>query len=158
MSSTLVMAQHIPPPPGGGKPAQKIGVFIWSSDVCTQSIIDGYKDVLEDEGYDIFFCFEDPNIYTVLSAIDVYEKSGDTIFFYFYGHGTYNELYDNSYWYYRPNLAISSQTLRTELDKMEAGRKGILIESCYSGGFADDFDEAREIPFVHALTLPLLYL
>lgn len=141
MVPTLVMARFVPPPPSG-RPAQEIGVFIWSSDVCTQTIIDGYKDVLEDEGYDIFFCFEDPNIYTVLSAIDVYERSDDTIFFYFYGHGIYKEQYDNSYWYYRPSLSISSYTLRLELDRMEAGRKGILIESCYSGGFADDFNAA----------------
>ncbi len=129
------------PPPRPPRGPLKIGIFIWSSEVCTQSIIDGYEDILRDEGYITFFNFPDCHIYSALDTIDAFEKEGDTLFFYFYGHGEYDENTDNSRFYYKSGLGISSYPLRTELDQLEAHAKGFLIDSCYSGGFVDDFND-----------------
>ena len=123
------------------RPGEKIGVFMWCSEVGTQSIINQYKNVLIQKGYTTFFEYEDPGIYNVFPDIEDYDIPLDTIFFYFYGHGEYKSSFDNSYWYYRPSLSISSEMLRYLMDTLEAERKGFLIEACYSGGFVDDFQD-----------------
>jgi len=128
----------------GGRPDQKIAVFIWAEDVCTQSIINQYKATLMNEGYEKFFNFNDSSDYkSDLNDVDAYERSGDTLFFYLYGHGNYTG--DYSYMLYNSEndkKRISSPSLRIELDKMEANRKGLLVEACKSGGFVEDFEDS----------------
>ncbi len=124
------------------RPGEKIGVFMWCSEVGTQEKVEDYQDILFFEnGYKKFFLYEDPNIDIVFSEIDAYEIGLDTIFFYFYGHGEYDNISDNSYWYYSPGLNITSERLRDLMDTLEAERKGFLIDACYSGGFVDDFQD-----------------
>ena len=132
VDTMYVEVEHIP---------EKIGVFMWCSETGTQSIINQYKTVLAQKGYTKFFEYEDPGIYNVFPDIEDYEFSSDTIFFYFYGHGEYKSNYDNSYWYYRPSVSISSEMLRYLMDTLETDKKGFLIEACYSGGFVDDFQD-----------------
>ncbi len=123
------------------RPGEKIGVFMWCSEVGTQSIINQYKNVLIQKDYTTFFEYEDPGIYNVFPDIEDYDIPLDTIFFYFYGHGYYDSRYDNSYCYLHPSLRTSSQMLRYLMDTLEAERKGFLMEACYSGGFVDDFQD-----------------
>ncbi len=126
-------------PPKPQRDPEKIGVLIWSSEVGTQTIIDKYIRILEREGYTKFFEFEDCHIQSALASVDAYENSCDTIFFYLYGHGEYKNF--QYIFYYDNGYGISSSYLKEKLDQLEATRKGLLIEACYSGGFVDEFSE-----------------
>ncbi|MBN1329861.1 MAG: carboxypeptidase regulatory-like domain-containing protein [Candidatus Heimdallarchaeota archaeon] len=124
---------------------EKIGVFFWASDAGTQNVINNYVDILEGKGYTKFFVFKDStNVATACQTIDNYETSLDTIFVYIIGHG-YNQN-AHSYTCFRPSGSIiGSNTFRGYMDAWEAARKGILVESCCSGDWVDDFKSAPYI-------------
>ncbi len=122
---------------------EKIGVFFWASDAGREIDIDDYIDQLEtDEGYTKFYKFENSSdVASDCATVDAYEIDADTIFVYIYGHG-YNSG-GHSYTSFMENgSSIASNTFRGYMDLWEANRKCILVESCYSGDWADDFAAA----------------
>ena len=125
-----------------GPTGEKIGVFFWATDAGTQAVIDKYKDYLEDEGYTKFFDFKDSsNVAYDCQIVDNYEDSDDTIFVYIIGHG--NNDGSHSYTAFRPSGSyVYSNTFKSYMDTWEAPRKGILVESCHSGDWADDFSSS----------------
>ncbi len=122
---------------------EKIGVFFWASDAGREQDIDDYIDILEEEhGYTKFYKYEDcANVAAVQSAmntIDAYEHDQDTVFVYIFGHGsTYNEHSHTKF--KEDGTTISSDDFRDYMDALEAPRKCIVVESCYSGYWVDDF-------------------
>jgi hypothetical protein len=134
----FVAGYWIEPPPPANHP-KKLAFFIWSSDVATQGIIDPYVDIVLTEGY-LPFCYEDPDIYDVLGDIDALEDYNDKLFFYFYGHGIYDGLPPLSRFYYHGSSKISSVMLKSKFDLFESEKIAVLIESCYSGEFIDQFN------------------
>ncbi len=120
---------------------EKIAVFFWASNACNNDeIIDGYIDILEDEGYTKFYEFKDSsNVVSACQTVDSYERDVDTIFVYIFGHG----LNSGSHSY--TNFSISGSTVYSNdfqdyMDAWESPRKCLLVESCYSGDWADDFN------------------
>ena len=86
--------------------AEKIGVFFWASDAINQTAINIYKSILDDEGYDTFFEYEDrSNVESACQTIDTYELSFDTIFVYVIGHGgtNGNETHKRSFTWFKAN-------------------------------------------------------
>lgn len=124
------------PPPGEG---EKIAVFFWATDAGTESVINKYIGYLQYEGYTKFFKFENSyNVQSDCASVDSYETSDDTIFVYIIGHG--NNDGSHSYTAFRPSGSyVYSNTFRSYMDAWEASRKCILVESCHSGDWADDF-------------------
>jgi len=124
------------PPPSG---SEKIAVFFWATDAGTSSLISKYIGYLQDEGYTKFFNFRDStNVAADCQSVDAYEDSDDTVFVYIIGHGN-NDGY-HSYTAFRPSGSfVYSNTFRSYMDAWEAPRKCILVESCHSGDWADDF-------------------
>jgi len=123
---------------------EKIAVFFWASDAGTQAAIDGHIDVLENLGYTKFFEYRNQgDVYGALCEIDTYEKYFDTIFVYIIGHGFYTEVDDYSTTKFKPNGAeTKSFEFRNYINNYwEAERRCILVESCESRGWADDFAE-----------------
>jgi len=121
---------------------EKIAVFFWASDACnTEDTIDKYIKILDKEGYTKFFKFKDSeNVVADCQTIDIYERDIDTIFVYVFGHGLHDNIHGHSY----TNFSITGSTIysnefRGYLDKWDAPRKCLLVESCYSGDWADDF-------------------
>ncbi|MFX1452979.1 MAG: Ig-like domain-containing protein [Promethearchaeota archaeon] len=129
--------------------AEKIAVFLWASDCMKvagmdvageRSVILGYIGVLSRAGYTKFFMFEDSSDFlSDLSMVRAYEGASDTIFFYLWGHGNSDGV-SHSTTYLRPggNPAYS-WLFRNQLDRFDSPRKGIFVESCYSGGWVEDF-------------------
>ncbi|NHJ03803.1 MAG: hypothetical protein EAX90_03200 [Candidatus Heimdallarchaeota archaeon] len=128
-----------PPPPPPPEEGEKIAVFFWATDAGTESVINKYINYLQSEGYTKFFKFEDSyNVQSDCQTVDNYEDSDDTIFVYIIGHGN-NDGY-HSYTAFRPSASIVySNTFRSWMDLWEAPQKCILVESCHSGDWADDF-------------------
>ncbi len=122
---------------------EKIGVFFWASDAGEEEYIDDYIEILEDEhGYTKFYKYEDcANVAAVESAmdtIDAYEHDQDTVFVYIMGHGsTYNGHSRTKF--KEDGTTIYSDDFREYMDDLEAPRKCIVVESCYSGYWVDDF-------------------
>ncbi len=118
---------------------EKIAVFFWATDAGTQTVTNKYIDYLQDEGYTKFFDFKDStNVQSDCQSIDDYEDSDDTIFVYIIGHGNNNGAH--SYTAFQPSGSyVYSNTFRGYMDTWEATRKCILVESCHSGDWADDF-------------------
>ena len=120
---------------------EKIAVIFWASDATNSSVIANYKYILGMEGYNTEdFVFEDcENVIGECNAIDDYEIDADTIFVYIIGHGTNGG--GHSYTTFRPlgSNFSSNYFCEYQMDIWEANRKCILVESCYSGDWADDF-------------------
>ena len=118
---------------GGGRTTpQKIAVFFWSSSTSNQEIMNMYKTVLQGEGFEKFFLYEDcTDVEAAFSAIDNYEWSFDKIFFLFDGHGTPGtpDAFHDSV-----NGYVNYIDLKQYMDNLEASYKGMLIETCFSGG------------------------
>ena len=119
--------------------AEKIAVFFWASDAETPDIIRKYRNYLAREGYTKFFEFKDStNVKAHCQQVDAYERVYDTIFVYIIGHGENNGKHSNTA--FRPLGSITwSHVFRSYMDAWESPRKCILVESCYSGDWADDF-------------------
>lgn len=124
------------PPPSGG---EKIAIFFWASDAGTSTVINKYITYLQAEGYTKFYNFKDStNVAADCQTVDAYEDSEDTIFVYIIGHG--NNDGSHSYTAFRPSGSyVYSNTFRGYMNLWEAPRKCILVESCHSGDWADDF-------------------
>jgi hypothetical protein len=132
---------------GTGK---KIAVFFWASDAGVQYAISKYFDILvNDEDYDEDESKEykdSSNVASDCQEVDDYEIYADTIFVYIIGHG-YNDG-SHSYTSFKDGenaSLVGSHTFNGYMDDWEAERKCILVDSCYSGDWADDFDE---IPYL----------
>ncbi|NHK31297.1 MAG: hypothetical protein FK730_08090 [Asgard group archaeon] len=119
---------------------EKIAVFFYATDAGnTTKVNNDYKDILELEGYTTFFDF--PNSDDVESdcqEVDDYELDVDTVFVYIWGHGLYD---GDSYTYFKhtQQSKVYADDFRDYVDEWDAERICILVESCYSGNWADDF-------------------
>jgi hypothetical protein len=118
---------------------EKIGVFFWASDAATSSTISKYSRILRSEGFTQIFNFRDcRNVYSACQQVDNYEDPQDIIFIYVIGHGNNDNFH--SYTSFRPNGPhIYSNVFRRYLDAWESSRKCIVVESCHSGDWVDDF-------------------
>lgn len=121
---------------------EKIAVFFWATDACKNYTIDKYIDYMDDEGYTKIFEFEDStNVAGDCQTVDNYEGVYDAVFVYIIGHGL--NWWGHSYTCFSPCFlgigAICSGTFRDYMDNWESTKKGILVESCYSGDWVDDF-------------------
>ena len=77
---------------------EKIAVFFWATDAGLETVIDDYIDILELEGYEKFFKFEDStNVESDCQTVDNFEYEDDTIFVYIIGHGNYNNSHSYTY-------------------------------------------------------------
>ena len=140
--SSSVRGYIIPPGGGGGgNPEIKWGFFFWASDVGNQVYIDGYENILRSKGY-ITYDYKDSDIWTVLAYIDTLEDYNDKVFFYFYGHGYYQD--DLSHLHYHPSYTIDSQVMKNYFTlHFEASDVAILIDSCHAGDFVDKFQSVN---------------
>ena len=111
-----------------------------------QSIRDLCRELLEDEGYTKFFDFEDSsNVEADCDTVDDYEVSNDIVFIYVFGHGhSCGDDYEYSYTIFdatHPYIRTYSTQFRGYLDRWESNQKFILVESCQSGNWVNDFDD-----------------
>ena len=122
---------------------EKIGVFFWATDVeITQTVINEYKAVLQNEGYTKFFDFKDTtNFAADFAEVEDYEDADDTIFFFLTGHGFHDG--DHS----RTDLQgvtgdtiVYSHHFRTYCDGLDSTKVGLVVSSCHSGDWADDME------------------
>lgn len=125
---------------------KKIAVFFWDSD-CIESkaiygdpILPGYDDILSDKGYTHFFYYPDTTDYEQdFDTFNNFEFVDDIVFFYIGGHGRYDG--DDSYTQLRDGSSeVSSSAFKSLMDGLDSNVKGIMVESCYSGGWVDDFN------------------
>lgn len=125
-----------PPPPSG----EKIAVFFWATDAGTSTVINKYENILRGEGYTKFFKFRDStNVQGACQSIDSYEDSNDIIFVYIIGHGQNNGYHSYTAFRAYSQSVVYSNQFRSWMDQWEATRKSLLVESCHSGDWADDF-------------------
>jgi len=118
----------------------RIGVFFWATDAGLETYIDDYIEILDDEGYEKFFKFEDSsNVASDCQTVENFEYEDDTIFTYIIGHGGNNGSHSYTYFKEDENSQVYSNTFRGYMDDWEADRKCLLVDSCYSGDWADDF-------------------
>jgi len=119
---------------------EKIGVFFWASDAGTQTVINEYKVIMQNEGYTKFFEFKDTsNFYSDFQQVAAYEDANDIVFFYLFGHGN-NDGY-HSYTAFAPSSSIVySNTFRSYCDTLDSTKVGMFISSCDSGDWADDME------------------
>lgn len=124
---------------GGGGEAEKIGVFFWASDAGTQTVINEYKTVLQNEGYTKFFEFRDTtNFYSDFQQVASYEDSDDIVFFYLFGHGNNDGSHSLTAFRTGGYSVVYSNTFRSYCDTLDSSKVGLVISSCYSGDWADD--------------------
>jgi hypothetical protein len=124
---------------------KKIAVFFWASDAIIDNITTSkYTDVLIEEDYTEFYYYKDSQDFDDdFAEVADFERSGDIVFFYMCGHGGYDDIINDSYTVFRPGgPSVSSSHFKTLMDGLDTNNKGFLIESCYSGGWVDDFKEA----------------
>lgn len=118
----------------------KIGVFFWATDAGVETYVDEYKAILEYEGYEKFFKFEDSSdVEADFQTVEDFEYEDDTIFTYVIGHG--ENIDSHSYTYFKADEGskVFSNTCRGYMDDWDAERKCLLVDSCKSGDWADDF-------------------
>jgi len=125
----------------------KIAVFFWASDAINQTAINIYKSILDDEDYDRYFDYEDcSNVESVCQTIETYEFSFDTIFVYIIGHGgtNGNQTHKRSFTWFKANenSEVESITFKGYMDDWDASKKCLLVDSCYSGDWANDYNES----------------
>ncbi len=119
---------------------EKIAVLFWASDAGLQSVIDDYRDILEYEDYTTIYEFQDSsNVAANCATVDAYETDQDTIFVYVIGHGSNTGSHSYTYFKEDSGSQVYSNTFRGYMDAWEAPKKAILVESCKSGDWADDF-------------------
>jgi hypothetical protein len=122
----------------------KVGVFFWASDAGVNTAINDYKGVLtDDEDYDKIFEWKDcTNVASKCQEVDNYERENDVIFVYIMGHGYNDGSHSYTDFAYGDNTTVvGSHTFKGYMDDWEASKKCILVESCKSGDWADDFDD-----------------
>ena len=118
----------------------KIAVFFWATDAGQETFIDDYIDILQLEGYEKFYKFEDStNVESHCQTVDNFEYEDDTIFVYIIGHGYYTDSHSFTAFKAENCSQVYSNTFRGYMDDWEAEKKCLLVESCQSGGWADDF-------------------
>ncbi|MBN1215156.1 MAG: hypothetical protein JXA99_06900 [Candidatus Lokiarchaeota archaeon] len=130
---------------------RKIAVFMWASDAGNQKAIDKYKvyinNPFSESNYDLILEYKDNFQGRItFDEIDAIENANDHIFFFLWGHGAYLEDIDDSCvclngntTYYQDSDNLYSSDLVRYIDLLEAATISILVESCESGGFVDDF-------------------
>ncbi len=120
---------------------EKIAVFFYVTNACHPNTINRYIGILGGEGYTKFFKFENSlNVASACQTIDNYELYVDTIFVYIMGHG----LNDGNHSYIdfkagEGTYNVYSNEFRGYMNAWDAPRKCLLVDSCYSGDWADDF-------------------
>jgi hypothetical protein len=121
---------------------ERIAVFFWASDAGIDWAIDDYREILEDEGYTTIYEFKDTSdVEARCQTVDNYETDQDTIFVYIIGHGDYSWWVSKT-WFKPDGSKTKSSTFKGYMDLWESPRKCILVESCESYTWADDFDES----------------
>ncbi|MBD3404597.1 MAG: hypothetical protein GF411_00500 [Candidatus Lokiarchaeota archaeon] len=114
---------------------EKIAVFWWSSIVGNDYLIQYISDIMEDEGYTIFYNFKDTHDFTSdFNQVESYEDANDIIFIYITGHGFTNLV--NSYVEINADLfplVLASDVFRSNVDRLDSNRVGVLVDSCFSG-------------------------
>lgn len=135
---------------------KKIAVFFWASDAGRLVDMYKYMNILKEEGYTKFFFFGDSsNVASSCQTVDAYELYTDTIFVYIIGHGYYNEMTEYSYTRFRDlGPWISSLAVYNGIEDWEAPRICLLVESCFSGQWTDQFDES---PYLAMSTSSTIY-
>jgi len=120
---------------------EKIAVFFWASDAGLESVMDSYINYLElYEDYTKFYKFEDSSdVESDFQTVDAYEHDQDIIFVYIMGHGNYYDSHSYTYFKEDSSSRVYSNTCRGYMDQWEAPKKCLLVESCESGDWADDF-------------------
>ncbi len=121
---------------------EKIAVFFYAYDACNDDTIDTYEEILDDEGYTKYFRFANSDdVSDDCDTVDDYERPADTLFCYIIGHGEYDNSEEKSYTYFKSNenTQVYSDTFESYMDNWDSARKGLLVDSCYSGTWATDF-------------------
>lgn len=129
--------------------AEKIGVFFYSTDTFRNMFgvhfpgedtrVSIYINAIKSRGYTKIFRFEDsaapyPDLYEVRD----YEGTSDTIFFYLMGHGANSGT--SSLTKVSPNAGLLySNVFRSRLEPFDSPRIAIVVDSCFSGGWVEDF-------------------
>ncbi|MBN1800477.1 MAG: hypothetical protein JW891_03170 [Candidatus Lokiarchaeota archaeon] len=133
--------------------AEKIAAFFWASDFISMGVppnninfpwedemIAIFRNVLANGGYSKFFMHEDlrSGFEEKVNEIANYEGLKDTVFIHLAGHGGYG---CGSHIALARNGAgtIYSDICRIYFDRFDTIRKGVLAQSCNSGGFVEDF-------------------
>ncbi|MFX1237516.1 MAG: Ig-like domain-containing protein [Promethearchaeota archaeon] len=133
--------------------AEKIAAFFYASNVFNYILEDItftillYANILKLEGYTIFYNFLDGDYGDNIQIVDDYEGSSDTVFFYLWGHGEYCTTYKkpDSIIELKPGNDVRSSKFREEWDNLDASKKCIIVESCFSGGWVEDFNDDQQL-------------
>jgi hypothetical protein len=128
---TSALAVVIEPPGGGGpRDPYKIGVFFYNTDTCWTSVINGWKGILQLEGYTKFYTYTDfKDLHSKFTTIDNLEQSQDTVFVYIAGHGATGYVIDDN------GDPLYSLDLKNELRRLETPRIGVLVDACQAQTF-----------------------
>ncbi|MBN1329311.1 MAG: hypothetical protein JXA54_07540 [Candidatus Heimdallarchaeota archaeon] len=121
----------------------KLAYLFYANDATDQDIMEEYKDILEAEDFIVEIIPDCLDVEAECEDIADYEIYSDTIFVYVMGHGEYDEEEENSYTDFNMHETqfISSETFKGCLDDWEAERVFLFVDSCFSGGWVDDFHE-----------------
>lgn len=140
--SNIAFGVFVPPDGGGSSPnpVKKYGFFIWASDINDQRHIDSYENTIRAKGYTTKDWPNPVTLATVFSEINNMEDYNDRVFIYITAHGDatnrdrfYHRGVANSVFY------TTVQTLRYYVNTLDAQNIAILIDSCYSGAFYNEF-------------------
>ncbi|MBN1802763.1 MAG: hypothetical protein JW891_14740 [Candidatus Lokiarchaeota archaeon] len=126
--------------------AEKIAVYYWASNLfeiisaeALRNTINIYNEVLWYEGYHKSYYFEDSLDFDAdFQKVADNEGEKDRIFFYLLGHGNYDGA-DSETWFNSNLQPIESSNFRELVENLDTNEVGILVDSCHSGGWVDDF-------------------
>ncbi|MFX1286884.1 MAG: hypothetical protein ACFFB5_24840 [Promethearchaeota archaeon] len=143
--------------------SEGIGVLFYTSDAMdgqeatppflriglAEDAINRYRDILDEKGYSRIYVYNEINhnqfyaMFECLALKRVDEQ--DEIFIYLWAHGINQG--STSYIHiipftYNPGFTILDITLKSLCDDIETDFKGLLVESCHSEGFVNEFDES----------------
>ncbi|MFX1239004.1 MAG: Ig-like domain-containing protein, partial [Promethearchaeota archaeon] len=135
--------------------AEKIAAFFWSTDAVTEYgdpgfIMGSYVTYIQRQGYRVYNFPDTTDFYADFHQVADAEGPKDTLFFFFKGHGDYIDgttmSFSDTYLRAGYRSVISSIEFRElVLTHIETPRLAFLVESCYSGGWVDDF---KDLPYL----------
>lgn len=118
---------------------EKLAYLFWAENAGDEDIIQDYENILEAVGYTVDPIMDCADVEDKCDDIRDYEIYSDTIFVYVIGHGSNTTGHSYTCFASQDGSNTSSQDFRGWMDEWEAERKCILVDSCYSGDWADDF-------------------
>jgi hypothetical protein len=116
--------------------------------------LENRKQILREHGFMVRHYRSPSNWISLIENLDEEENEESIVYLMISSHGNYIPSADNgtgdSFCDVNPDISlyIYSSVLREQMDQLESKRIQIMVESCYSGGFYDDFMDAEGVTII----------